>query len=147
MRLDDWRCLECARVREALCDRARMGDPDRLGLVCRACGFVTEHRRMLPRIAHHMPKPIQALIAGGAFDTAGFGKLSPLPPVPDQATDRLANFREFVSTQDYRAVKAERAEQKKRNLAKRARAGLIRSGHSIDLRHDRLPGDPKNIGA
>jgi hypothetical protein len=50
--------------------------------------------------------------------------------------------KDFFYSKEYQDAKQKRKKAIKENRAKQKRASLIRSGENINMRHDRLPGDP-----
>ena len=110
-------------------------------------------------------------VFGGRFDTAGKQELPKLPKLPgiDQHMTKaressamfgespearrqwraqcdgpsLADFRAHSQTSEYQEIKRERKEIKKRNSAKQKRDRAIGRGESVNMRWDKLAGDPK----
>lgn len=57
-----------------------------------------------------------------------------------------ADWREHLKKPEVKEAKKLAAEQRRNNRLKRARAGAIKRGENINMRRDRLPGDPKLLG-
>ena len=82
------------------------------------------------------------MVYGGRFDTGGAVHPPKLPPrLPADAT--ADDYMHRWSGNEFKECKAEILNTHKENRAKRKRADLIKQGATIDLRKDRLPGDPK----
>lgn len=58
----------------------------------------------------------------------------------------MADWRDHLRKPEVKEAKRQRAEDVRRNKLKRARAGAIARGENINLRRDKLPGDPKVTG-
>jgi hypothetical protein len=56
----------------------------------------------------------------------------------------MADWRSHLVKPEVKDAKKQRAEDLKRNAAKRKRAAAINRGENINIRQARLPGDPKN---
>jgi len=82
------------------------------------------------------------MVYGGRFDTGGAvhpPKLPPRLPADATADDYMHRWR----SKEFQECKSEVLNTHKENRAKRKRADLIKQGATIDLRKDKLPGDPK----
>lgn len=84
---------------------------------------------------------LNPMVHGGKFDTCGAEKAPDLPALPDGCSYDQA--KSIFSSNEYKEIKRQRKEVADRNKAKKKRAQLIKSGASINMRRDRLPGDPK----
>jgi hypothetical protein len=58
----------------------------------------------------------------------------------------MADWRDHLKKPEVKEAKRQRAEDIKRNKQKRARAGALARGETVNMRRDRLPGDPKITG-
>lgn len=140
-RLFDWKCQNCDEEREETIEYPQ-GDqaPRVLRMVCSACRSIRDHDRLLSRGADYTPRPMAPMVSGGSFDTVGNKPLTPLPLLPNDC--RLSDARDFFQTRTYKEVKEKRTAEKGENRMKQWRAGLIKKGDNIDMRTDKLPGDP-----
>jgi hypothetical protein len=84
-------------------------------------------------------------VSGGSYDTMGKKKGPRLPELPDNATGE--EIRDFVRSKPYQEIKKERRAIGKENAMKRARARALRRGENVNMRRDRLPGDPNFNGS
>lgn len=55
----------------------------------------------------------------------------------------LADYKVHMNKPEFKEAKKQQAEEKRNNRLKRLRAGAIGRGENINMRRDRLPGDPK----
>lgn len=144
-RLYDWKCRKCGSVQESVVQfKTGEAPPSQTLLPCEVCGD-RYHNRLPPRTVAHVGRRFAPLVAGGSFDTAGKKSLTPLPQIPEGASDNYSAMKDFFNTKEYKEVKAHRKEEKRRNQQKQVRADLVRKGESIDIRRFKLPGDPQHI--
>lgn len=140
----DWQCCGCNTVREHVIQFPQSDKPARLlGLYCSGCKLVALHERLISLTAPYMgERVLNPMVAGGQFDTMG-AKTPPSlpPPLPKDAT--FDDYRHRWNGAEYKERKAEILAVQKENKAKRKRAELIKQGANINLRRDKLPGDPK----
>lgn len=99
----------------------------------------------MPLTAPYMGERVHnPMVSGGDFDTVGNKELPPLPKGGDD--ESYHEFKSRVKSPEYQEVRRARDAAKRENAAKRERARLIRAGANINMRRDRLPGDPKIMG-
>lgn len=144
-RLFDWQCARCGKAHESLVEFSQGSSaPRRVMLKCPRCVRVTSHVRMIPLPAKYMAdRPLNPVVYGGRFDTAGHQAEPRLPEVPDGAT--YSDFKDLVHSKEYQGIKKEKARIRANNAAKKRRLKALKSGASVNMRVDRCPGDPKNI--
>ena len=141
----DWECQECLGVREVVVEFPQGESPPRtLNMACPTCRDVNVHERMLSLPAeYHGERVLNPIVRGGQFDTAGQRPLPALPDLPPGVASTTSNYAQLFRTPEYREARRERAEVAKQNKAKQERLAKLRAGANINLRNDKLPGDPK----
>lgn len=142
-RLYDWRCLACMMPRPHVIEFATgTKPPQKEKFKCLRCKKETTHDRMLPLVGfYYGERTDNPIIAGGKFDTTGHAALPALPVIPDDI--HRDSVGDFFTTKEYKNAKRERLEAQKINKAKRKRYELIKKGANINMRRDKLLGDPK----
>lgn len=143
LRLYDWECTLCGTVHEELVE----GGERRSRCECPDCRTTTMHERCFPKPAAYMGEKVyNPMVAGGAFDTTGQARLPELPKLPHGVERTSDNLRQLHATKEYKHAQSERKRISEQNRAKRKRAALIKQGANINMRRDKLPGDPDITG-
>ena len=152
-RSHDWQCSICERVQWALiwvssgCDAQRHLISD-----CPTCERATEHRQIISLTAeYHGERVLNPIVHGGSYDTAGTRELptmDALPSLPKDASkdarkDQIEAYRQRFSSPEWKDLKSQQASIQKDNVGKRQRLQAINNGENINMRRDKLPGDPK----
>ena len=141
----DWSCCSCGSVREHLVQFPQGDDPpELLQLECLRCDRSEPHRRCISLPAeYHGERVLNPVVRGGNFDTAGKRALPPLPDLPAGVEPTTRNYADHFRTPEYRDAEKRRSEVKRTNRLKSLRLKKLRSGATVNMRRDRLPGDPK----
>lgn len=144
-RLYDWQCCACGKVDEHLTSCPAGERPKRKATqLCRWCGDVTPHERLMSCPAPYMGERVcNPMVRGGAFDTMGHAPVPDLPDLPAGVESNTANYRQLWSTPEWREAKADLKEANRKNAEKRKRASAMARGENINMRNDRCAGDPK----
>lgn len=142
-RIYDWECGGCNSERECVVSyETGKAPPLRQPLYCHTCKAETEHRRLLALPGpYYGEKVLNPLVSGGQFDTAGYER-APMPKYPDPSIPFEGRV-DYYRSKEHKEIMKERKEIIGRNKAKRRRAELIKRGENINIRRDKLPGDPK----
>jgi hypothetical protein len=142
-RLYDWQCQSCEHIREAVIFFPEGGLPPERDLIkCSVCDDENRHKRIISKPAKYMAdRPLNPEVCGGSFDTMGYKSAPDLPRLPDGAG--YLEYKDFFQTKTYKEAKEARQAVIKENKAKRKRAALLKQGKTINMREDKLPGDPK----
>jgi len=143
-RLYNFECAQCGTEREGLVDvpfgtKTKKAYP----LECEECGGETSHVWV---VVAPFAKPTCDLafsprVSGGKFDTLGNEPLPALPTLPDGAKSN--DYKDLFAKPEYKEIRRERREVKRRNLQKRKRAYMMDRGENVSVRQNKLPGDPK----
>ena len=141
----DWECTVCHAMREHIVQFPQGDKPPQFETIaCEECERETWHQRLISLPAeYHGERVFNPVVRGGSFDTAGFKALPSLPDLPAGVPETAGNYREIWRTPEYREIKRERNAIKAENAAKQKRLKLLRKGENINMRRDKLPGDPK----
>jgi hypothetical protein len=144
-RFFDFQCTVCNVVRDAVIEYPQGETPPKTQqLTCFDCQKETRHERLISMPAeYHGEKVLNPVVSGGSFDTAGKKQVPTLPDLPRGVAETTSNYRQLFSTSEYREAKREREAVKKENAAKQDRLKKLRAGANINMRRDKLPGDPK----
>lgn len=144
-RLYDWRCTECNVPEEHLTECPVGETPrKRSRLMCRWCGGITPHERLMSCPAPYMgERVLNPMVRGGSFDTMGQASPPPLPDLPAGVESTTSNYRQLFETKEWKEARAEQKHVNALNAEKRERAAAIRRGANINMRRDRCAGDPK----
>lgn len=146
-------CTECRNTRPILF-WVDFGDdaPRRIVEECRHCNRETVHIRVVSLIAeYHGEKSLNVEVHGGQFDTAGSRAFKTMAEIPEpknmeDRADRRAHieaYKERFASSEWKEMKKENASIARENAAKQKRLAAIKSGANINMRRDKLPGDPK----
>ena len=138
----DWQCSNCDGVSEHVVQFPQ-GDmpPKTIEEHCPHCDGVHMMARCLSLPSKYMGETvINPMVSGGSFDTVGKKKLPKMPMMPDGLN--ASAKKDFFYSKEYQSAKQRRKKVIKENRAKQKRAALIKSGANINMRTDRLPGDP-----
>ena len=137
-RLFDWQCTKCNRIAE----RVEPAELKHLHADCPVCGTMTNHDRILSAPAPYLgEKPHNPEMMGGKFDTMGMRAPPCGPIMPDGLS--YSGVKDYLNTREVKEARAERKKVIEENKMKRKRAQALRQGKNINMRVDRLPGDPK----
>jgi hypothetical protein len=143
-RLYDWECNKCETVIDAMIDVPHGEAPrDNAQFYCLICKRVRPMTRCQVNLIaeYHGERVLNPIVHGGEFDTAGAAKVPMVPMLRDGAT--MEELRDHVRKPEYIEAKRVRSEVIAQNKAKKKRLALIKKGEYINMRRDRLPGDPK----
>lgn len=152
-RLFDWACTLCGLERESLTwvkDKKR--PPEKAMLACLTCRMPTRHARIVSVVAeYHGEKTLNPIVHGGAFDTAGSKPLpgmDALPSIPLDASradrkQQVEAYRQRFASAEWKDMKKQRASIMKDNAEKKQRLAALKRGENVNMRRDKLPGDPK----
>jgi hypothetical protein len=93
------------------------------------------------------------MVYGSDLDTAGWRLPSMDMPQPAEAHSLVGPdgyvdipheaMREHFETREWKAWESEKIAFDKENVAKRRRRSKIKAGENIDVKHYKLPGDPR----
>ncbi len=142
-------------------------------LDCDICGEETEQERLISAPAPYMgERLLNPIVRGGSYDTAGDAPMPSYPDAPGEA-EHVAKIQSKLSALGQDAPQAERYEamasvasdapdiishmgkpecieikkERKRigeqNIAKKQRLRALKRGENVNMRRDRLAGDPK----
>lgn len=142
----DFECCLCGGVHADLVNVPSGAKP--LGLYelrCPHCDCCANHQRLMSCPAPYMgEKVLNPSVRGGAYDTMGYKPL-PQPPRLKSDNGRVTTevLKERKESKEYKEVMKERACIQRENAAKKKRAQYIAEGKNINMRNDKLPGDPK----
>lgn len=148
LRLFDYACRLCGYEAEYLVEDGAPSTHD----TCKIClrkGWL-DRRLSLPA-PYTGERVLNPMIRGGTHDTCGFERPPPMPALPGEAytkTDKGTHVNRDAlldrrNSKEYQEWSKARSAVVKRNEAKRQRAKLIEQGAPINMRRDKLPGDPK----
>lgn len=140
----DWECGHCGQAAEST-DAYQQGRsiPRERHAYCGHCGFKTKQRRLPPLVGPYTGEQTRnPMVSGGKFDTMGYETVPRLPEIPEAAMGTVQDLKGFVQGKEYVEAKRIRREVVARNKAKRRRAELLKAGAPINMRRDKLPGDP-----
>ena len=138
----DWQCSKCDGVTEHVV-QFQQGEKPPKTIVddCSHCETEQTLSRCLSLPSPYMGETVvNPMVSGGRFDTVGRKKLPPMPTMPDGLN--ASGKKDFFNSRQYKDAKVKRQRVIKENRAKQKRAALIKSGANINMRTDRLPGDP-----
>ena len=138
----DWQCETCGGVTEHLVQFPQGEKPPSTIIdECSQCGTDQTLSRCLSLPSPYMGETVlNPMVSGGRFDTVGHKKPPPMPMLPEGLN--ASAKKDFFNSKQYKEAKASRQRVIKQNRAKQKRAALIKSGANINMRTDRLPGDP-----
>ena len=138
----DWECSNCDCVSEYIVQFPQGEKPPKvIEEFCSQCDTTCQMTRCLSLPSKYMGETvINPMVSGGSFDTVGKKKLPKMPMMPDGLN--ASAKKDFFYSKEYQSAKQRRKKVIKENRAKQKRAALIESGANINMRHDRLPGDP-----
>ena len=138
----DWQCSKCDSVKEFLVEFPQGDKPPKVIIEqCAPCQKETKMTRCLVLPSKYMGETVvNPMVAGGRFDTVGQRKLPDLPQMPEGLN--ASGKKDFFNSKEFQSAKKRRESVKKQNKAKQKRADLIRKGANINMRNDKLPGDP-----
>lgn len=149
-RFYDWECARCGVVAEHLVSVPTGEDvPREMDEHCEHCGRWGKHERLMSCPGPYFgEKVINPQVHGGKYDTMGKKRLPRIDTLIDTKTRGemkldIARMKERRYSKEYQEIMKERASIKKENAAKQKRARAIAEGRPINMRRDRLPGDPK----
>lgn len=140
----DWECQTCGNV-----DWRVVGVPSGSSVPtehlwpCDMCEAETLHDRVLSLPAPYMGERVyNPQVAGGKFDTLGH-KIGPSlpPPLPPEA--KAGDWVDRWQSKEFKERKAAIVANNKENAAKRKRAAALKRGENVNMRTDKLAGDPK----
>lgn len=141
----DWMCDGCASKVEYGMKLSQIDNekpPEEIQLFCRVCEEFKLHARLLSLPAPYMGEKVcNPQVHGGKFDTMGEAPVPSLPELP--AGSDTSAYRELFQTAEYKEVRAERDNIISQNKAKKKRAAALAQGGTVNMRNDKLPGDPK----
>ena len=149
LKLYDWECQRCGAIQEHAVEvPAKMLAALSMRAGCRRCKTRTTHKRLMSAPAPYVgEKTVNPRFGGGsgARDTLGMVRGPSLPELPDELckTGDVAGIREFFGRPEYKEIERQRKVIAKQNAAKQKRNKAMKAGWHINMRRDRLPGDPK----
>jgi len=138
----DWECKSCGGVTEHFLSVPHGGVmPQTIDRECAACGFDGEHTRRLALIAPYMGEKVHnPMVSGGKFDTVGNKRPPSLPTLPQGATGM--DYKYLFDKPEYKETERERARVVSENKTKRKRAAALKKGGTVNMRVDKVAGDP-----
>lgn len=143
-RLYDFQCWECGLVIEAVHTFPSDQSPVRgKALWCESCQVNTLHERLISRPAPYLGEKLFTVpVYGGRFDTAG-AKRPPKKPdlLPAHAT--ASDYRDRYHSKEWKEWRKEHDSVRAENKIKQNRMSAIKKDPTIDMRHYKVPGDPK----
>jgi hypothetical protein len=152
-RLFDTECQTCGDVAPSLLWADHGSMPPKIHReICLSCGQETDRARIISLIAEvHLDKELSPVVYGGAFDTAGckqFKTMAEIPPPPDGASksdrrEHIDAYKERFQSSEWKEMKKENASIAKENALKQKRLAALKRGEPVNMRKDKLPGDPK----
>jgi hypothetical protein len=146
----DFECVVCRNVATDLVDVPHNTTPPKhQNKACPVCNQETKHDKLIGLPAPYMGEKVyNPQISGGSFDTMGNRKSCKLPTIPTEAFDtkdpkKLAdNCKQHFSTPEYKEAERKRNQTIAENKQKKQRAAALERGESVNIRRDKLPGDP-----
>lgn len=144
-RLYDWECRDCGDVHEEAIEFPQ-GDlpPKCIVAHCYRCDHRVSHHRLFPLFSDITDETaFNPMVNGGKYDTTGHAPLPQLPQMPPGTERNSDNLKQHYASKEWREACKARDHKQQENKAKQKRADLIRAGKNINMRRDKLPGDPK----
>lgn len=149
----DWCCTVCEWTQWELVDVPHGERPPKQAVfTCDICEEEQTFDRIVSLVAeYHGEKVLNVPVYGGQFDTMGkraLPSMDMLPTLPADASasdcrEQIDAYKERFASSEWKELKKERASIAKENAAKRKRAAAIARGENINMRRDKLSGDPK----
>lgn len=150
----DFECGDCRDVHPLLIQvPAGQAVPQWSDDECPNCGSITRHERRMSCPAPYMGEKVyNPSVSGGKYDTMGYKKAPKIPELPASAYEKGADgkkriridaMKDRMHSPEYKDAMRVRQEVATQNTLKRKRAAAMERGENINMRRDRLPGDPK----